>query len=267
MRAPTVEPGSALAEGGHRLMMAAGAALLAARRDPVSRAIADALRTAATGHQRPAERAWINEVEARRAELPRELAAPEPAAAWDPSALEGAAGMCGMLSVPRAWGRFLFHLVRRLQPQSCLEIGTGLGVSATYQAAALELNGAGKLTTVDTMDHARAADASFAKLGLAERASLIIDEPGAGVARAIELSSPFDFVLIDADHTEAAAISDFDSVAPHLGEGAVVIVDDIAWENGMQRAWEVIRHRPQVELGLGLRRFGIVAMSTSQRPG
>lgn len=247
-------------------MMAAGAAFLAARRDPVSRAIAGALMTAATGYEGSAERAWINQVEVRRGELPRELASPGPAAIWDSSAVEGAAGICGMLSVPRAWGRFLFHLVRRLQPQSCLEIGTGLGVSATYQAAALELNGTGKLITVDTMDHARAAESSFAKLGLGQRASLIIDEPGKGVARAIELGSPFGFVLIDADHTETATIRDFDAVSPHLGAGAVVIVDDIGWNDGMQRAWEVIRHRPRVELGLGLRRFGIVAMSTSPRP-
>ena len=41
------------------------------------------------------------------------------------------------------------RLVRELRPHSCLELGTGVGVSAGYQAAAMELNGVGRLLTLD----------------------------------------------------------------------------------------------------------------------
>lgn len=267
MKAPAVEPASGLAEAGHRLVMAGGAVRLAPRRDHVTRSIATALRKAALGREATAERQWLERIEARRALLPRELAsASADTGSSNPTeALDGATGICALISVPRAWGRFLFHLVRTLAPRSCLEVGTGIGISATYQAAALELNGAGGLITVDTTEHARAAERSFAELGLSPRASLVVDAPGEGIARAIERGGPFGLVLLDADHTENGTVRDFDAIAPHLSDGAVIVVDDIGWTDEMRRAWKTIRDRPQVEYALALQRFGILAMSGSRR--
>ncbi len=177
--------------------------------------------------------------------------------------IETATGLCDMISVPQSWARFLFHLVRVLGPRSCLEVGTGVGISAIYQAAALDFNGAGTLISVDTGDHARAAERSFADLDLSSRASVVIDSPGVGIERAIELGAPFDLALLDADHSEVGTIRDFDAVLPHLADSAVVVVDDIAWSGEMQRAWETIRQRPRVDLVLDLHRFGLLTVRRS----
>ena len=47
------------------------------------------------------------------------------------------------------WAYLLFRLIRELRPESVLEMGSCVGISACYQAAALELNGAGKLLTLE----------------------------------------------------------------------------------------------------------------------
>ena len=52
--------------------------------------------------------------------------------------------------IPSERGRILYDHVREARPERVLELGTARGVSAAYIAAALEANGAGTLTTVDS---------------------------------------------------------------------------------------------------------------------
>jgi predicted O-methyltransferase YrrM len=246
--------------------MAGVAATLATRRDPAARAIAAALRDTSLGRASSEERAWMRRVEEHRRRLPGEIVAAAASARGDSAAVEGAAGICALLSLPPVWGGFLFRLVRRLRPASCLELGTGLGVSAAYQAAALEANGAGRLITVDTAEHARSAERGFAELGLDHRAELLIGPPGESLELALGRAAPVDFALLDADHSEEATLRDFAAIVPRLAPRAVVVLDDIAWTPGMRRAWKALRLREEVALAVGLRRLGIVAIGAPQRP-
>jgi predicted O-methyltransferase YrrM len=52
--------------------------------------------------------------------------------------------------IPAAQGRVIYDHVRETRPASVLELGTAHGVSAAYIAAALDANGEGHLTTVDS---------------------------------------------------------------------------------------------------------------------
>ena len=65
------------------------------------------------------------------------------------------------------WSFLLFKLIREFKPSTCLELGTALGISACYQAAALKLNQAGNLTTLEGADSlALIAKQHFQALGL-----------------------------------------------------------------------------------------------------
>src|SRR5215218_306872 len=131
-----------------RLRMASRIPRLARRDDPSSRALARTLRSVATRRFPAEEGEWIARIEARRRELGSERG------------LAGTGFLPGLedkpvaelnqwISLPPVWGLFLMRLVRELRPRSCLELGTGLGISGAYQAASLELNRAGELTTLD----------------------------------------------------------------------------------------------------------------------
>ena len=53
-------------------------------------------------------------------------------------------------AVPPHEGRLLYHLIRQFRPTRCLELGTSLGLSTAYIAAALTMaGGTGRLVTLE----------------------------------------------------------------------------------------------------------------------
>jgi predicted O-methyltransferase YrrM len=241
-----VPPSSALVGPTYRGLMAASLPRLAARRDPACRALFRALWTTAAGRIPEEERLWIGRVEARRAELASADATP----------------FVRWMSIAPVWGRFLMRTVRELAPRSCLELGTGFGISAAYQAAALELNGAGTLTTVERDEGlGGVAEEGFARLGLQRRVELshvLADTSLRGVLEAIR---PIDYAFLDADHTESATLAHFRTLLPHLRDGALVVLDDVNWSDGMRRAWKSIAANERVSTALRLRRMGIIVIA------
>jgi predicted O-methyltransferase YrrM len=243
----------------------------AARRDPMSRALDQALRGAALNRLRADEREWVARIEARRDELAADASmvrpdfdpAPEqerevfrdggePAPIW---------GIAELFSVSGLWGEFLLRLVRELAPRSCVELGTALGLSTAYQAAALELNGTGALTTFEgAKAWAAVAEEGLSGLGLSARASVEVGTIEETLPRALERVGPVDYAYLDADHTEDATVNHFDAILAHMAPGGVAVLDDIAFSRGMSRAWHTIRRRDRVTARIGLGRMGIVSV-------
>ena len=52
-------------------------------------------------------------------------------------------------SKPRFWALLFHKLIRKIKPTHCLEMGTCMGISASYQASALALNKQGFLHTLE----------------------------------------------------------------------------------------------------------------------
>jgi predicted O-methyltransferase YrrM len=242
-----IPPDSAAADGARRAMMGARAIGLARAADTSSRALGRALATVATGRLPPEERAWARRIESRRPRV-------------DELALE-IADICAFWSVPRIWGRLQMRIVRELRPRTCLELGTAFGMSAAYQAAALELEGVGRVVTLDAEPRVVAiARATLADLGLASRVEQregAIEDILVNVAAEI---APVDYAFMDAEHTESATVSAFETMLPHLADGAVVVVDDVNLNDEMRRAWESIRGSEAVTRAVGLNRKGVVVV-------
>jgi predicted O-methyltransferase YrrM len=246
---------------------------LAGRRDPTSRAIARALRTTALGRIPAEERDWIGRIEQRRRELiVDETALPpgfEPgghgdAPTWLASIKQPVPvwAVARLFSIPPTWGMFQMRLVRELAPRSCLELGTGLGLSAAYHAAALELNGAGRLTTLEgAQAWGAVAEQSLSGLGLAGRAQLRIGAIDDTLPELARRMAPIDYAFLDADHSEQATLEHFDAILPHLSPGAVVLLDDITLSEGMGRAWKAVSRRERASARLAVGRMGVVVAS------
>jgi predicted O-methyltransferase YrrM len=254
-----------------RARMGVAAALLAPRRDERSRAIARALATAASGRSGAGEREWIERIEARRAELAaRETptsAGFEPGSgdlpAWTQTCggVYPVGGISIMFSIPHDWGLLLMRLVRELRPRSCLELGTAFGISAAFQAAALELNGAGRLTTLDAARGWGAiASEGFNGLGLERRVAFRAGQIAETLAAAAEEGAPIDFVFVDAEHQAEPTLTYFDLLLPHLSERAVVVLDDIGFPAQMRRAWKAIKQHERVSVAVGMGRVGIAVV-------
>ena len=256
----------------NRALMGVSVPRVAARRDRGSRALARALRTTALGRIPAQERSWATRIEARRRELALgdALVRPSfvdrtPAAQRDEDPSILLAGASRWISLTPLWCTFLMRLVRELRPRSCLELGTGFGLSALYQAAALELNRAGTLTTLEgAPDYAAIAEQGFSVLGLDQRVALEVGPITETLGRVAARAAPIDFAFVDADHTEEATMEQFDAMLPHLSAAAVLVIDDVSWERGgMTRAWREIGRHARVSLALDLRRIGVAVVSST----
>jgi len=172
--------------------------------------------------------------------------------------VEAVSSICATASQSPAQGRFLFRLVRNLKPVGCLELGTCLGISAMYTGAALKMNGKGRLLTVE----GGRALADIAARNT-ERLGLDCVEVRRGrvedcLAECLASIGQVDFAFIDANHDGEATVRYFGEVASLLGDGAVVLFDDIRWSKDMAEAWKTLKASPRATRTYDLGTKGIL---------
>lgn len=160
-------------------------------------------------------------------------------------------------ATPPRFGRYLHRLVDFTGAERVLELGTNLGIGSAYLATALPPRG--KLITVD------------ADPGLLAKARETLDAlPGGGNVTVVEGTfaerlpavteqlGGVDLAFVDGHHAEDPTVAYFEAIAAKCTPGSVVVVDDIHWSPGMERAWERIRADDRVTLTIDLQRWGVV---------
>ena len=171
--------------------------------------------------------------------------------------------MAGASKKPH-WAYLLFRIIRAVQPATCIEMGACVGVSASYQAAALELNNKGTLITLEGADSlADRTERTLTELGLDTRASVRRGPFADTLAGALADMSPLDYAFVDGHHTESATIEYMQAMMPHLAAEAVLVFDDIDWSTGMRNAWSTIAGDERFALTLDLGTIGIAVVSAS----
>ncbi|MBK8701413.1 MAG: class I SAM-dependent methyltransferase [Saprospiraceae bacterium] len=151
--------------------------------------------------------------------------------------------------------RMLFNLVNKFRPQTLIELGTSLGLSALYMAMA---NGTTQIYTIE-------ADPAIHKL-----ARLLFEKNHTQNIHAFrgtfeeQLPSLFkkvervDAAYIDGNHTYDATMVHFEMLLPCCHADSILIFDDIYWSDGMSKAWEEIKQRPEVALTIDTFDLGFV---------
>lgn len=166
------------------------------------------------------------------------------------------------------WAELLFQIIRQLKPASCIEMGACLGISGGYQAAALELNGSGRLVTMEgAPSFAQIAAKNLQSLGLGHRAKVVVGRFHDTLVGVLVETKPVDYCFIDGHHDEAATIEYFERVLPCLAPRAVLLFDDIRWSPGMLRAWMKICSDSRVRVSFDLGKIGICLTGSSGREG
>lgn len=250
------------------------------RGPPPVAAVRRALRAGALGSLSAGDRRWIEEIESLRVRLlgdVRELTVMDFGAGSGDAELTEAqmakgrqktltvAEACAV-SKPRRWALLLFHLVRSLRPRVCIEMGTCVGISAAYQAAALRLNGSGRLITLEgARPLAELAAGNLEELGL-RQARVVPGRFQDTLGEVLRENAPVDFVFVDGHHDEHATLGYFGQVVPHIADGAVVVFDDIGWSAGMARAWSSIASDPRVGHALDLGAVGLCIIASDRGP-
>lgn len=162
-------------------------------------------------------------------------------------------------AIPDSWGSFLFHLARKVKPRHILELGTNLGISASYLANAVEdSNEQATITTIE-------GDPILADLARKHlsRTNVLVEVVNGSfqeqLPKVLNDRGPFSLVFIDGHHDEAATIRYVHTIKPFLDTGAVVILDDTEpWARNVRRAWKHLRTEPEVEASVDLLKMGIL---------
>lgn len=164
------------------------------------------------------------------------------------------------------WASVLFKLVRKLKPLSCVELGSCVGISASYLAAALKINGHGQLKSLEGSPAiSEIAIATLNELAL-DNCAIITGPFHETLSRVLVAAQPIDFLFNDGHHDYDAVIRYFTASLPYLADEAIIVFDDISWSPGMRKAWAEIVDNDLVSAAIDLQTIGIVLVGKIVQP-
>jgi predicted O-methyltransferase YrrM len=151
-------------------------------------------------------------------------------------------------------GRILFNTVRIMRPQRCLELGTAYGMSSLFILAALKaFVDCGSLATVEGAEAIYSLSSSMLKRQYGEMVSCTLGDIRLMLPELVKSLGKIDFFFHDSSHSREDYINDFSAVVESLAPGAVVIIDDIRWEDSRLSAssrtyegWQAVSVHPRV---------------------
>ena len=137
-----------------------------------------------------------------------------------------------------------------------VELGTSLGVTTAYLAA---MDSRNKVVTYEGCPAvAEVARANWEKLGLSNIACVVGEITVDSLQLAVDRLSGIDVAFIDANHTYEATLTYFNALASRVHEKSVVVVDDIHYNEDMEKAWKAICADERVTTTMDLYRMGLV---------
>jgi predicted O-methyltransferase YrrM len=240
---------------------------LSANPDVVAQAIARAFTESSRWHMSSDERTQIEKIERLRTDLNASTEILETVTHQNTPITLTVGDVSRRASTHPKWALMMFRLIRETKPEKCLELGTCLGVSSAYQAAALQLNGHGSLVTLEKSEvRVSKALQHVDKLGLANVKAL----PGLfsdTLPSVLSTHTPVEFAFIDGHHDGHATIEYFRQIAPHTVAGrSILIFDDIDWSTDMKQAWQTIKNDERMYLTVDLFKWGIGVIGDNHAP-
>lgn len=160
------------------------------------------------------------------------------------------------------YAQLLFRLIQFYGCKQVLELGTCLGITTSYLAAAShEVS----VTTMEGVQaYANQAQSVFAALEL-KNIQLVAGNFDHTLAGVLQKATPFDFVFIDGNHRLEPTVRYFNQLVQAIHPNSIVVLDDIHWSKEMEQAWETIQQHPAVTLTIDLFFIGIVFFRAEQK--
>jgi predicted O-methyltransferase YrrM len=158
-------------------------------------------------------------------------------------------------SVSKKYGELLYKLVKYLNSNTILELGTSVGISTQYLALA---NTKSKVISIES--NYQLIDIvlkQFKKLGI-QNAKIVEGNFDQALETVLSETEKLDFVFIDGNHSKEATLRYFELIKPNLHNNSCIIFDDIYWSKGMYEAWNEMKRDEYVSVTIDIFQFGIV---------
>ncbi len=153
--------------------------------------------------------------------------------------------------------QLLFRLVEYFKPKTILELGTSLGISTLFMALASDDKKTQLITFEGCPEIAKKAKQNFEKLKQ-ENIQLIIGNIDETLPQNIPSLPLLDFVFLDANHRYEPTINYFNQILEKCHNDTLIILDDIHWSKGMEKAWNEIIKNEKVTISIDLFHVGLI---------
>ena len=160
-------------------------------------------------------------------------------------------------SVSEKYGLLLFRISRWFRPEMIIELGTGVGISTMYLHSG----------SPDTPLHSIEGDKDRA----AQAAQLICRVcPGPVSIHWGRMDEKLEDIFpllperfiafVDGNHHYEPTLDYVRKLLDRAGDEAIIIMDDIYWSRGMQRAWKEIQAWPEIGVSIDLFHLGVLLL-------
>lgn len=157
--------------------------------------------------------------------------------------------------------RFLYYLTQDISNPNVLELGTCVGISGSYIAAAIKQNERGHLWTLEGCPAtANIARETFTHLGFSEHATVITGGFRDTLEGCLKKNGPFGLAFIDGHHEGGATLKYFSQIKPHMSGGGVLVFDDIDYADDMAEAWNTISKDASIRETRTIAHLGIAVL-------
>lgn len=152
-------------------------------------------------------------------------------------------------------GELLYRLAAWTKPSEILELGTSLGISTMYLSIGMP---AAKVTTIEgcstTSEIARENFSAAGLTNITMKTGRFEDVlPGV-----LQQFNTIDFTFIDGHHEYEPTKKYVSMIMQKVSSRSVIVIDDIHWSTGMEKAWLEICNLPQVKVSVDIFRFGLL---------
>jgi predicted O-methyltransferase YrrM len=158
------------------------------------------------------------------------------------------------------YSQILFKLADFVEAKTILELGTSLGMSTAYLGKACK---AARIYTLEGCPETAAIAREYLDKLAINNAEIIVGNFDETLSNVLDNEQSFDVVFMDGNHREEPTKQYFEQIIKKINSKSVIIVDDIHWSEGMERAWEDIRQHPQVRVSIDIFEMGILFFDTS----
>lgn len=150
---------------------------------------------------------------------------------------------------------FLSELAKSFQPQTCIELGTSLGIATSYLARSIK-NGC--IYTFEGNDELlQNANKVFSQLNI-ENVQIINGNIDKTLPIQLEQLDIVDLAVIDANHTCEALLGYFNLLKVKMNSAGIIIIDDIRWSVEMYCAWKKLILDETVTLSIEFLNNGVL---------
>ena len=156
---------------------------------------------------------------------------------------------------PKKFGQLLFRMVRHYQPCSVLELGTSLGITASYLSLAHP--GTQVITLEGSNSLAERAIQHFNQLQVTNIQVVQgnFDDTMQSVLNGL---NKVDFAFIDGNHRRLPTENYFQQILSKTDNDSILVFDDIHWSREMEDAWRSIQLHPSVTCSVDLFFIGLI---------